>query len=98
MADTPRSKGTVKWFNQDKGFGFITPQDGSSDVFVHYTAIRSDGYRSLTDGQSVEYLIVYENDGRPSAVDVTLATTGDVTSATTGEVTPATTGEVTPAV
>jgi CspA family cold shock protein len=45
--------GTVKWFNQVKGYGFITPQDGSNDVFVHHSAILGGGYKSLTDGQRV---------------------------------------------
>ncbi|MBD8237205.1 MULTISPECIES: cold-shock protein [Pseudomonas] len=47
--------GTVKWFNAEKGFGFITPDDGSADVFAHYSAIRTDGYKSLNEGQKVEY-------------------------------------------
>jgi len=47
--------GTVKWFNSEKGYGFITPDDGSKDLFVHYTSIEGDGYRSLTEGQKVEY-------------------------------------------
>ena len=49
------STGTVKWFNESKGFGFITPSDGSPDVFVHYSAIASDGFRTLKEGQSVSY-------------------------------------------
>ncbi len=49
-------KGTVKWFNAEKGFGFITPDDGSPDVFVHYSAIVADGgYKTLEEGQHVEY-------------------------------------------
>jgi CspA family cold shock protein len=48
------SKGTVKWFNDAKGFGFITPENGP-DVFVHHTAIVSDGFRSLTEGEAVEF-------------------------------------------
>jgi CspA family cold shock protein len=47
--------GTVKWFNNDKGYGFITPSDGSADVFVHYSAIDGRGYRSLEEGQAVEF-------------------------------------------
>ncbi|EFQ84235.1 cold-shock DNA-binding domain protein [Aeromicrobium marinum DSM 15272] len=47
--------GTVKWFNADKGFGFIAPDDGSEDVFAHFTAIQSSGYRSLNENQKVEF-------------------------------------------
>lgn len=50
------SKGTVKWFNADKGFGFITPEDGSNDLFVHHSEIQAGGgYASLSDGQAVEF-------------------------------------------
>jgi len=47
--------GTVKWFNATKGFGFITPEDGSADVFVHFSAIEGAGYRELTEGQRVQF-------------------------------------------
>ena len=47
--------GTVKWFNESKGFGFITPEDGSKDVFVHFSAIVSDGFRTLQEGQTVTF-------------------------------------------
>ena len=47
--------GTVKWFNAEKGFGFIAPEDGSADVFAHYSAIQSSGYRSLDENQKVEF-------------------------------------------
>jgi CspA family cold shock protein len=50
--------GTVKWFNDAKGFGFIAPEDGSADVFVHYSAIDSKGFRSLQEGQRVSYEVV----------------------------------------
>jgi cold shock protein len=51
------AQGTVKWFNPDKGFGFIAPDDGTSDVFVHYSAIDSGGYRTLEENQKVEYAV-----------------------------------------
>jgi CspA family cold shock protein len=49
--------GTVKWFNESKGFGFITPSDGSKDVFVHFSAINADGFRALNEGQSVTFMV-----------------------------------------
>jgi cold shock protein len=64
--------GTVKWFNPDKGFGFITPEDGGKDLFVHQTAIQADGYRSLDEGAKVQYETEAGDKG-PKAVNVTLA-------------------------
>ncbi len=49
------ANGTVKWFNDSKGYGFITPADGSKDVFVHHSSIAGDGYKSLAEGARVEY-------------------------------------------
>src|SRR6476659_9986113 len=61
--------GTVKWFSDEKGFGFITPDDGSKDLFVHQSAIASDGFRSLTEGAKVTYEAEAGDKG-PRAVDV----------------------------
>ena len=49
------AQGTVKWFNAEKGYGFITPTAGGQDLFVHYSAIQADGYRTLDEGQPVEF-------------------------------------------
>ena len=49
------AQGTVKWFNAEKGYGFITPDDGSKDLFAHFSEIQGDGYRSLDEGQKVEF-------------------------------------------
>jgi len=64
-----RSTGTVKWFNETKGFGFITPENGDKDCFVHQTAIQSDGFRTLQEGDRVEYDSVQGQKG-PAAENV----------------------------
>jgi CspA family cold shock protein len=53
-----RTTGTVKWFNDEKGFGFLTRDDGEKDVFCHFSAIRGEGFRSLAEGQKVEFDVV----------------------------------------
>ncbi|MGL4277898.1 MAG: transcription antiterminator/RNA stability regulator CspE, partial [Morganella morganii] len=63
-----KRKGNVKWFNEAKGFGFITPEDGSKDVFVHFSAILNDGFKTLAEGQKVEFEIVDGAKG-PSAAN-----------------------------
>jgi CspA family cold shock protein len=63
------AKGTVKWFNETKGFGFITVDDGSKDAFVHHSAITMSGFRSLAEGQRVEFDVVQGNKG-PAAENV----------------------------
>jgi len=64
------SKGTVKWFNGRKGFGFITPDDGGDDLFVHQSEIKMDGYANLQEGQSVEFEVGEGKKG-PCATNVT---------------------------
>jgi CspA family cold shock protein len=61
------AKGTVKWFNTEKGFGFIQPADGGKDVFVHITAVQAAGLQTLQENQSVEYELIDGRDGRKSA-------------------------------
>jgi CspA family cold shock protein len=63
--------GTVKWFNADKGYGFITPDEGDKDLFVHFSAIQGTGYRSLAEGAKVEYEEQQGEKG-PQAANVTL--------------------------
>merc|ERR1712088_929125 len=62
--------GTCKWWNSQKGFGFITPDDGGADVFVHQTAISADGFRSLAEGEELEYTVEQGADGRLKASNV----------------------------
>ena len=64
------ARGTVKWFNDAKGFGFIAPEDGENDCFVHYSAIKGDGFKSLAEGDAVEFEMVQGPKG-PAAENVT---------------------------
>lgn len=61
------AKGTVKWFNDKKGYGFITPEDGGEDCFVHFSAIEGDGFRTLQEGDTVEFEITDGKKGREAA-------------------------------
>jgi len=76
VSDSPRkestmAQGTVKWFNAEKGFGFITPEGSGPDVFVHYSEIQAGGYRSLEENQKVSYTVTQGNKG-PQATAVTV--------------------------
>merc|ERR1712232_282165 len=66
-----KKTGTVKWFNTVKGFGFINPDDDGPDVFVHQTEIKAEGFRSLADGEPVEYTPTTDDQGRVKAIQVT---------------------------
>ena len=66
------ASGTVKWFNAQKGFGFIQPSDGSKDVFVHVTAVQAAGLTTLNEGQSVTFEVVTER-GKPAATKLQVA-------------------------
>mmetsp|Transcript_32609 Transcript_32609/g.100933 ORF Transcript_32609/g.100933 Transcript_32609/m.100933 type:complete len:143 (+) Transcript_32609:136-564(+) len=70
-SDGDKIAGTVKWFNTVKGYGFITPESGGGDVFVHQTQIYSRGFRSLAEGETVEYEVEMDEAGRQRAVSVT---------------------------
>lgn len=69
------SKGTVKWFNDEKGFGFIANEDGGDDVFVHFSAIVADGFKTLKEGQTVTFDVEPDpkNSSKMRAVNVTVA-------------------------
>lgn len=62
-------RGSVKWFSAEKGYGFITPDDGTKDLFVHYSAIQSEGFRTLNEGDKVEYEVTQGQKGQ-QAVNV----------------------------
>jgi CspA family cold shock protein len=63
------ARGTVKWFNESKGYGFISQENGSGDVFVHFSAIQGDGFKTLSEGESVEFEVTDGPKG-PQAVNV----------------------------
>jgi cold shock protein len=67
------SSGTVKWFNAQKGYGFIQPDDGSKDVFVHISAVEAAGLRSLNEGQKINYEIESGRQGKTAAVNLQVA-------------------------
>ena len=71
--DFTMAKGTVKWFNETKGYGFIAPEGGKKDVFLHITALERAGLRSLKDGQPVTFDIEAGRDGRETATNLALA-------------------------
>lgn len=75
--------GAVKWFNSDKGFGFIAPASGGDDLFVHQSEISSEGFRSLMEGEEVEFKMSTEN-GKQKAIEVTGAQGGFVQGAPSG--------------
>ena len=61
-------KGTVKWFSNQKGYGFITPEGGAKDVFVHHSAIQGDGYKTLDEGQTVDFDVTQGPNGEQAAI------------------------------
>ncbi len=73
MKGLSMASGTVKWFNPTKGYGFIQPDDGSKDVFVHISAVEQAGIRTLNEGQKINYELASGGDGRTSAENLALA-------------------------
>jgi CspA family cold shock protein len=74
MKEDPMSMGTVKWFNSEKGYGFIQPDDGSKDVFVHISAVEQAGLRSLNEGQKIGYEVEADRrTGKTSAARLQIA-------------------------
>lgn len=67
--DEQMARGSVKWFSAEKGYGFITPDDGTKDLFVHHSAIQADGFRTLNEGEKVEFEVTQGQKG-PQAVNV----------------------------
>ena len=65
-----RTTGTVKWFNESKGFGFVTPEDGSKDCFIHHSQINGDGFKTLNEGERIEFTIAQGQKG-PAAENIT---------------------------
>ena len=66
-ADVSMPTGTVKWFNDAKGYGFITPDDGSEDLFAHFSAIQMDGFKSLKEGQKVKFEVTQSPKGKQAS-------------------------------
>lgn len=67
------ANGTVKWFNEGKGFGFVQPESGSKDVFIHISALERSGLRSLNEGQTITFDIEQDRTGRGAATNIVLA-------------------------
>ncbi len=72
QGDNPKSTGTVKWFNDAKGFGFITPDDGGEDLFAHFSSIQMNGFKTLKEGQKVAFEIIQGPKGK-QALNITSA-------------------------
>jgi len=64
LSGSPKSVGTVKWFNNEKGFGFITPDDGGEDLFAHFSSIQMEGFKTLKEGQKVSYEVMQGPKGK----------------------------------